>query len=46
MGNTESSASEEDDEKKSTITENDVIDVFQPVKLRAELENGKIIELV
>jgi len=37
MGNTESSASDEDEEKTKP---EEVIKVFQPSKLREELENG------
>ena len=44
MGNTESATSDEDemaDDLAMEDTHNEVIKVFQPKKLRDELENGK-----
>ena len=44
MGNTESATSDEDEMGNDPMsdTSNEVIRVFQPQKLRDELENGKI----
>ena len=46
MGNTESTSDEEDMASDRIIddTNNEVIRVFQPQKLRQELENGKSIK--
>ena len=42
MGNTESATSDEDEIGEDlTMESNEVIKVFQPRKLRDELENGK-----
>ena len=48
MGNTESATSDEDemaDDLAMEDSHNEVIKVFQPKKLRDELENGKIKDI-